>query len=163
MFTGIALGSNVGDRLRHLRRARDEIAARFGAARCSRVYETEPDGCEPDTAAFLNAVIEIDFDGSPHALLHELRAIEERMGRPAMRSRNAPRTIDLDLLYAGETVLAGADLTLPHPRLHLRRFVLAPLGDLRPDLVIPGQTKTVAQLIENLPPHPQAAIYPEPL
>jgi 2-amino-4-hydroxy-6-hydroxymethyldihydropteridine diphosphokinase len=159
MFTGIALGSNVGDRLRHLRQARDDLASRHGPVRCSRVYETEPVGCEPGTAAYLNAVVEIEYDGQPLMLLEELQAIEEGMGRPSRHPRNAPRTIDLDILYIGNLAFRSGELVIPHPQLHLRRFVLAPLCDIHPDLILPGQRETAAQLLSTLPAEPRAAIF----
>jgi len=159
MLTGIALGSNLGDRLQHLRQAHDELAARHGVVRCSRVYETEPVGCAPGTPAYLNAVVEFDYDGQPDVLLEELQAIEARMGRPSRHPRNAPRTIDLDLLYQGSLILQNSALVIPHPQLHLRRFVLAPLCDIRPDLILPGLQETAAELLSKLPPLPQAAVF----
>ena len=159
MFTGIALGSNVGDRLQHLRLARDELAARHGPERCSRVYETEPMDCSAGTTSYLNAVVEIDFHGRTSALLKELQELEARMGRPSRRPRNAPRTIDLDILYVGKRILRNPELMIPHPRLHLRRFVLAPLCDIRPDLILPGRHKTVAELLAALPSRPGTTVF----
>ncbi len=138
MRTGIALGSNLGDRLAHLREARAAVAGlnETGAPiLSSRVWETEPVDCQPGAAAYLNAVVEIEFRGSPVTLLHRLQDIERAMGRPERRPRNAPRTVDLDVLYAGEAIFRSDEITLPHPRMHLRRFVLNPLRDIRPDLV----------------------------
>jgi 2-amino-4-hydroxy-6-hydroxymethyldihydropteridine diphosphokinase len=153
----IALGSNLGDRLQNLRAAAARIttlAAPGSEILRSRVYETEPVGCEPGAAPFLNAVMEIDFPGSPDDLLAQIRAIERDMGRAERRPKNAPRTIDLDILCAGGLVLDSPHLTLPHPRMTTRRFVLAPLADIRPELILPGQEKTVAQLLDALPPEP---------
>jgi 2-amino-4-hydroxy-6-hydroxymethyldihydropteridine diphosphokinase len=162
MRAGIALGSNVGDRLNNVRLARDQIRALHGGdepMRCSRVYETEPVGCPPGTAPFLNAVIEIDFYGAPHELFAALRETEKKLGRTERRERNAPRTIDLDVIYFGDLLIETPELTLPHPRAHQRRFVLEPLRDIRPGLVLPGQRKTVAELLKELPPTPMAKVF----
>ena len=153
MRTGIALGSNLGDRLAHLRAARREILALEmigGPVRASRVYETEPIGTEANADAFLNAVVEVEFTGEPDGLLGSLQAIEAKLGRPTRHPRNASRTIDLDILYIGDCVRSGDDIAIPHPRLHLRRFVLAPLADICPRAILPGQTKSIAELLAGL-------------
>lgn len=154
MRAGIALGSNIGDRLAHLRQARGEILAHEQLAepvRASAVFETEPVGTEAGAGAFLNAILEIEYSGQPSALLDTLQAIEARLGRPSKRPRNAPRTIDLDVLYVGNLVLHNDEIVIPHPRLHQRRFVLAPLAEIRPELILPGQEKSVAELLAQLP------------
>ena len=154
---GIALGSNLGDRLATLSSARSEIC-RLPAIQepvlASAVYETEPVGCEPGAPRFLNAVMEVGYAGDAHALLGELRRIEATLGRPAAHARNTSRTVDLDLLYFADLTLAGDELQLPHPRMHERRFVLEPLRDIRPALVLPSQTKRVAELLAELPATP---------
>ena len=153
MRTGIALGSNLGDRLAHLRAARRELMGLDGVAeplRASHVYETEPVDTDDDAGAFLNAVLEVEFTGEPAALLSGLQAIEAKLGRPSRHPRNAPRTIDLDLLYVGDFVLADEDIAIPHPRLHQRRFVLAPLADVAAEAILPGQKKCVAELLAEL-------------
>lgn len=159
MRCGIALGSNLGDRLAHLRAGFTVITQLHTgpeAPLVSRVYKTDPVDCEPGTAPYLNAVMEIESALEPLALLHTLQQIEREMGRPADHGHHTPRTLDLDLLYVGDLTLATPALTLPHPRLHLRRFVLAPLVDLHPGLILPGFHLSVAQLLTALPASPAA-------
>src|SRR4030095_11065754 len=97
----------------------------------SALYETEPVGCEPAAEKFLNAVVEFDYEGGPTRLLERLFKIEETLGRKRNHRRNLSRTIDLDLLYYGDEQIKDERLQLPHPRLHLREFVLRPLADIR--------------------------------
>lgn len=166
MRAGIALGSNLGDRLAHLRTAcalLRESAVIGEPARYSRIYETEPVGTASDAGAFLNAVAEVEFEGHPLTLLDELQGIEARLGRPSKRPRNASRTIDLDVLYVGNLALSNAEIVIPHPRLHIRRFVLQPLCDLRPELVLPGQHRSVAELLAALADDAQVRLQPERL
>jgi len=153
MRAGLALGSNLGDRLAHLQQARALVLRLPGVSAPtvdSRVYETEPVGSGPEAGAYLNAIIEVEYDGQPITLLDGLQRIEAEMGRPSKRPRNASRTIDLDILYAGNLVLSNEEVVIPHPRLHQRRFVLAPLADIRPELILPGQQLTVAALLAGL-------------
>ena len=153
MRAGVALGSNLGDRLANLRAARKQIVDLAGAhppVLSSSIYETDPVGCEPGAAKFLNAVIELEFDGEPLQLFAHLRAIESAFGRDSAHARNESRTLDLDLLYFGDAKIDNQELHLPHPRVHLRKFVLAPLADIRPDLILPNQTKTVRELLASL-------------
>jgi len=162
MFCGIALGSNLSDRLGHLhagRAAVEKLHASNHAPLFSAIYETEPVDCEPSTAPYLNAVMEIEYNGEPLALFHALQQIERAQGRPTAHARNAPRTLDLDLLYAGDITLNTPELTLPHPRLTQRRFVLQPLADIRPELILPDAQKTVAELLAGLPPIPGVRMF----
>ena len=127
---GIALGSNLGDRLAHLRQARGPQSCDLPAVsrrRCiaSRIYETEPVARTAGAGAFLNAVIEVEFAGQPSDAARRAAGDRSAAGRPSKRPRNAPRTIDLDVLYVGNLVLSNEEIVIPHPRLHLRRFVLA--------------------------------------
>lgn len=149
----LALGSNLGDRRRHLDAAVGAVAALPGVSglRLSRVRETAPVGPQ-DQGAFLNAVAEIRTTLGPADLLAALLAVEARLGRPARDQRRhwGPREIDLDLLMLGGQRVNADGLTLPHPRLHERRFVLEPLHDLTPDAVVSGTGRTVAELLARL-------------
>jgi 2-amino-4-hydroxy-6-hydroxymethyldihydropteridine diphosphokinase len=157
MRAGIALGSNLGPRLLTLRKARAEIE-RLPKVEppilASSIYETAPVGCELGAPSFLNAVIEIGYRGDADELLQWLRAIEAESGRPLAHAKNTSRTLDLDLLYFGDVTITRSELQLPHPRMHERRFVLEPLNEIRPDLVLPQQNETVANLLAQLPPTP---------
>jgi 2-amino-4-hydroxy-6-hydroxymethyldihydropteridine diphosphokinase len=155
---GIALGSNLGDRLGHLRAAIGclrEIAATGEPVLIAPVYQTEPRFCPPGSPDFHNTVIEIGFDGGALELLEKTQAIEQKLGRVRGPERNAPRTIDIDLLYLGDECIGEGALILPHPRIGERRFVLQPLADIRPDLVLPGAELTVSEMLEHL--HPDGA------
>lgn len=135
----VALGANIGEPVKHLRAAVDDMTAlpdTLIVARSS-LYRSAPVGLlnQPD---FINAVVALDTALAPLALLRQLLAIEARHGR--VRSvPNAPRTLDLDLLSYGDVVQDDPALTLPHPRMHERAFVLAPLAEIAPGLVIPGR------------------------
>ena len=153
MRTAVALGSNVGDRFGNLRVARDAILALPDVKQpilSSAIYETEPVDCEPGAEKFLNAVMEFDYEREPGSLVEQIIRIEEELGRRSAHPKNISRTIDIDLLYCGERKLEDARLQLPHPRMHLRSFVLQPLADIRPELILPGQIKTVGELLADL-------------
>lgn len=153
MRAGVALGSNLSDRLQHLRMARQAMVELEGVTPpilASAIYETDPVDCEAGAGKFLNAVVEFSYEGKPADLWEELRQIEASLGRPGDHARNVSRKIDLDLLYFAEMKFEEGSLQLPHPRLHLRRFVLQPLADIRADLILPGQTKTVRELLGSL-------------
>ncbi|MGV3662670.1 MAG: 2-amino-4-hydroxy-6-hydroxymethyldihydropteridine diphosphokinase [Prosthecobacter sp.] len=154
---GIALGSNLGDRAANLRRGiallRDRVPG-LGITGCGGVYETEPVACAPGTQAFLNTVMEATAPCTAEELHAHLKAVEQALGRPEQRERNSPRTLDLDMLYADDVVSDDPVLILPHPRLHLRRFVLQPLADIRPDLRLPGLDADIATLLQRLPDDP---------
>ncbi len=153
MRTAIALGSNLGDRLASLRAGRDSVMRIPGVAmplKCSPVYETEPVGTGRDCRPFLNAVIEVEYTRAPDELLRSLQSIERQMGRPSRHPPNAPRTLDLDILYIGDFSLSSGAIIIPHPRMHERRFVLQPLAEIRPALILPGQTEPVAALLAKL-------------
>ena len=150
MRTAVALGSNLGDRLGNLRAARKAIVALSNVKPpilSSAIYETEPIDCEPGAEKFLNAVVEFDYEGELTPLLEHLIRIEEALGRKRDHPKNVSRPIDTDLLYCGSRNIRHERLELPHPRMHLRKFVLQPLTDIQPDLILPNQRKTIRQLL----------------
>lgn len=151
---GIALGSNLGDRLANLRCAAGmlrDLAVPGEEFLTTLVYRTEPMHCPEGSPDFYNTVLELEYAGTAPELLAATRRIETAMGRVRGAERNAPRIIDLDLLYFGDEQWATEDLELPHPRIAERRFVLEPLADIRPDLVLPGTLETVAEMLGELP------------
>jgi 2-amino-4-hydroxy-6-hydroxymethyldihydropteridine diphosphokinase len=139
----VGLGSNLGDRAAEIERAFAELAALPATTLVahSSVYRSAPVGAGGDD--YFNAVAQLRTALAPLALLRALQAIEQahRRERPFV---NAPRTLDLDLLLHGDAVLAGDVLTLPHPRLHERAFVLVPLAEIAPALVVPGRGSVTA-------------------
>jgi 2-amino-4-hydroxy-6-hydroxymethyldihydropteridine diphosphokinase len=140
----IGLGANLGDRLETLQEALDALAESVSVLDVSSVYETAPQGCA-DQPDFLNAVARIQTDLPPADLLSAMSGIERRLGR--MRHRRwGPRTIDLDILSYDRLVCHGPDLTLPHPRMHQRAFVLIPLAEIAPQFVHPVFGKTASTL-----------------
>lgn len=147
----IALGSNLGDRAKTLAAATDRLRRLGRVEACSSLYETEPVGFH-EQPAFLNAVLALDTELDPLSLLHALLGIERELGRDRRQSvLNGPRTLDLDLLLMGGTVVATEELTLPHPSLARRRFVLAPLAEIAPHLRHPQSNQTIAELLALLP------------
>jgi 2-amino-4-hydroxy-6-hydroxymethyldihydropteridine diphosphokinase len=157
MRVGLALGSNLGDRAATLSAARRFLLSLHTGPEAplfSALYETEPLDCPAGSPGFLNAAAEVETPLDPAVLLGQLQAAEREAGRSATGPRNSPRLLDLDLLYYGDLVASSPFLVLPHPRMLQRRFVLQPLAEIRPDLVLPGQTQTVCALLSALPPGP---------
>jgi 2-amino-4-hydroxy-6-hydroxymethyldihydropteridine diphosphokinase len=134
----VGIGSNLGDREAHLRRAIELLSAEAGieVAAVSEIRETEPVG-PVEQGPYLNGAVRVETDLEPSELLKRLLDIEQRMGR-VRRERFGPRTVDLDLLVYGDETVDERGLTVPHPRLHERRFALEPLAELDPGLTIPG-------------------------
>lgn len=163
MEVGLSLGSCLGERLAHLRRARAAIDAldcvRIVAA--SPIYETEPVGVKPEYAnlPYLNAVLILETTRGAESLRSALAAIEQAAGRTRSEDKFAPRTLDIDILYAGDEQHNTPTLTVPHPRWANRRFVVQPLADVRPDLVLPGSVETVAQRLNEIPLTPAVRVF----
>ncbi|NJK90548.1 MAG: 2-amino-4-hydroxy-6-hydroxymethyldihydropteridine diphosphokinase [Blastochloris sp.] len=150
MNVGVALGSNLGDRELELRESLAFLNQLGRVKLCSSIYESSPVDCTAQSLPFLNAVLEVEFGDGVRYLLEKCQAYELKRGRPGVRERNSPRPVDLDLLYAGELEMNTSTLTLPHPRIQERLFVLKPLAEIRPDLILPGQVKKVSDLLADL-------------
>jgi len=157
----IALGSNLGqstntitDAMLHLERLSDAPLLK------SSLWESDPVDCPPGSPKFVNAMAGIAprIGETPETLLAKLQEIERLLGRKPKTVINEPRPLDLDLIIFGDETLSGPSLTLPHPRAHQRRFVLQPLAEIASDLILPGQTKTVRQLLATLPPEPKVSL-----
>ena len=147
----IGAGANLGEPVRQIREARDALrkspGIKFLAA--SSLYRTQPVG-PVEQPPFINAVFALEPEIDPHDLLSLLLEIEQNMGR-VRGERWGPRVIDLDLLFFGEETIEKPGLEVPHPRLHERRFVLAPLAEIAPGFVHPVFKKTVSELLAGLP------------
>lgn len=158
MEIGLSLGSNLGDRLATLREAARRIGCLPGLRilAAAPIYETDPVDARPAYAhlRYLNTVLIVEAPGNPSLpdLARRLHQIETDLGRVRLPDRNAPRTLDIDMLYAGSIQRADGILDLPHPRWAARRFVVQPLADVRPALVLPGETRSVAAILAALPP-----------
>ncbi len=158
-LAGIGLGTNLGDRIGHLKDARSELEALDGVKLlvASDVYETEPVGVPAEYAhmAFLNAVLLFDVELDVEEWSYQVHAIEDKLLRVRSEVRNTPRTIDLDLLFFGDVVMERPHLHLPHPQCRNRRFVCMPLCDVAPDLRLPGDDKrTIREVLATLPMSP---------
>lgn len=154
----VAVGSNLSGRFgpprQMARRALAELRRlSVPPPLCSSLYRTKPRDCAPGAPDFVNAAAALwpPPELTPEALLGELLKIEAEFGRRRGKARNAPRTLDLDLIAWGARTVRSAALRLPHPRLAEREFVLAPLAELAPGWIPPGQSRSVASLLEALP------------
>jgi len=149
----VALGSNLGDSRRIILDAMARLQELSPSSLLkSSLWQTSPVNCPPNSPPFVNAVAAlVPFaDETPESLLQKLRALEKEFGRPPKKVLNEPRSLDLDLIAFGTETRNSPELILPHPRAHLRRFVLQPLGEIAPDFILPGQSKTISQLLAEL-------------
>jgi 2-amino-4-hydroxy-6-hydroxymethyldihydropteridine diphosphokinase len=148
----IALGSNLGDSqktildaMRRLQTLSDKPLLK------SSLWQTSPVNCPPDSPGFVNAVVGlIPRNETPESLLKKLRDLEKEFGRAPKKTANEPRPLDLDLIVFSNEICNTPDLILPHPRAHLRKFVLEPLNEIAPDFTLAGQGRTVSQLLADL-------------
>jgi 2-amino-4-hydroxy-6-hydroxymethyldihydropteridine diphosphokinase len=154
----LGLGSNLGNRRAHLESALREIATLAPLRKVSSFYRTEPVGF-PDQPDFWNAVVEIEWRGTPGELLRAVRRVERRVGRTPT-FRNGPREIDVDILDLGGRVRERRDPLLPHPRVGERRFALAPLAEINPRWRDSRSGRTIAELLKELPRRPRVRRLP---
>jgi 2-amino-4-hydroxy-6-hydroxymethyldihydropteridine diphosphokinase len=154
LWAMVALGSNLGDSAEILRKAMARLHSFSDEPiRKSSLWQTPPVDCPPGSPNFLNAVVALvaRAGDTPESLLEKLQELQREFGRVPKKVLNEPRPLDLDLIAFGSERRNTPDLILPHPRAHLRRFVLQPLSEIAPDLILSGQVKTVAQLLARLP------------
>ncbi len=150
----VALGSNLGDSKELIRRALDRLQALSTRAILrSSLWQTTPVHCPPGSPPFVNAMAGLypRAEETPQSLLRQLQNLEAEFGRRRSKIVNEARLLDLDLIAFGVRTVNLPDLILPHPRAHLRRFVLQPLAEIAPQFVLPGQTKGVKALLDDLP------------
>lgn len=151
----VALGSNLGDPIATVQAAMERLESLSASSlRRSSLWRSAPVDCPAGSSDFVNAVVALEplAGETPESLLEKLQAVETAFGRRPKQVHNEPRPLDLDLVAFGAERRSSARLTLPHPRAHLRGFVLAPLAELVPDWVLPGQHRTVRDLLAGLEP-----------
>lgn len=148
----LSLGSNLGDRAANLRTAMDKLAGLGTVEAVSAFYETEPVGLT-NQPWFLNCAVKLETEKMPRQLISGVLNLEQEMRRQR-KQKNGPRIIDVDILLFGTSVIDTAGLTVPHPRLHERRFVLEPLAEIAPDVRHPIFKRSMRELRDALPPGP---------
>ena len=148
----LSLGSNLGDRAGNLRSAIERLGSLGKVVGLSSFYETEPVEVS-EQPWFLNCAVKLDTEKMPRQLLAGVLALEREMGRHRTRYKG-PRTIDIDIVLFGNSVVATADLIIPHPAMQERRFVLEPLNEIAPDVRHPKLQRTIRELRDDLPPGP---------
>jgi 2-amino-4-hydroxy-6-hydroxymethyldihydropteridine diphosphokinase len=149
----IALGSNLGDSVKTVREAMARLQSFSDEPILkSSLWQTTPVDCPPDSPKFVNGIVSLvpQKNETPESLLSKLQALEKEFGRVPKKVLNEPRPLDLDLIVFGGEIRHSSELILPHPRAHLRRFVLQPLSEIAPELILPGQTKSVSQLLAEV-------------
>jgi 2-amino-4-hydroxy-6-hydroxymethyldihydropteridine diphosphokinase len=146
----LSLGSNVGDREAHLQEARARLAEVGRVVAESSFYETEPVEFTQQPW-FLNGALALETSKTPGELMAAILRIEEEMGRQRVQKKG-PRTIDIDILLFGDTIINSPELTIPHPAMQQRRFVLEPLAEIAPEVIHPVLKKTIRELCDEFPP-----------
>ena len=165
MEIGFSLGSNLYNRKRLLMQAKNLLLS----APCTRyvdqspIYETTPVDVKPEyqDMPYLNSVVIVESDLPLESWLSYIGKIEKNLGRERTEDRNAPRPIDIDIIYAGDTIVDGGGLEVPHPRWAERRFVVQPLNDIRPDMILPEMNKPVSVILNALPKDEGLSIFDE--
>lgn len=147
----LSLGANLGDREKNLHEAVRRLGELGTVMNVSGFYETEPVDVAAEQPWYLNAAVALQTELKPKDLLDGLLALEQSMGRQRIEPKS-PRTVDIDIVLFGEMAVHEVGLTIPHPRMHLRRFVLEPLAEIAPEARHPVLQRTAKELLESLPP-----------
>ncbi len=165
MEVGFSLGSNMFNRKRLLMQAKNLLlsAPRTRFVDQSPIYETTPVDVQPEYASmtFLNSIVIVESELPLESWLSYIGKIEDNLGRVRSEDRNAPRPMDVDMIYAGDQIVDSGGLVVPHPRWAERRFVVQPLCDVRPDMVLPDMKKSVSEILHILPPDDGLSVFDE--